>query len=365
MKFSNFLKKTKENIKSQRKYVRDIINRESEIKGIAQGLSDLNIKEILTTGCGDSYFAAIAGEYFLEKYTETYTKAVQAFEFVNHYRSRGKESAIICFSASGRTPLTLKAAKKAKSNGMHVIAITNFENSPLAQISDVTFSTNVKDAFGPPTVVSTTAVLAILILAINYGMLSKQSVENDTNKAYIQLKQLPNFVDKIYERTDIMENNMNFAADTRSIKDFFIIGTGPGYISALFTQAKFKEMSWVHSEAVMLEEFCHYGLIPVDEKSAVILLDISNSGKGKLKMLIQFLKEKGISTYYVSIKGREVDNDAKYKISFDDGLDDEFYIIQAMIPMQFLAIHLALEREQLSEEFRYGSTLSTLISLED
>ena len=51
----------------------------------------------------------------------------------------------------------------------------------------------------------------ILILAINYGMLSKQSVENDTNKAYMQLKQLPNFVDKIYERTDIMENNMNFA----------------------------------------------------------------------------------------------------------------------------------------------------------
>jgi RpiR family transcriptional regulator, repressor of rpiB and als operon len=44
---------------------------------------------------------------------------------------------VLAFSHSGRTTGVLEAVQIARSNGAHVVAITNYESSPLAEMSDV------------------------------------------------------------------------------------------------------------------------------------------------------------------------------------------------------------------------------------
>ena len=53
----------------------------------------------------------------------------------------GENSLLIVFSLSGRTKDTLAAMKLAKQNNVKTIAITNFRNSPVAKLADVTLLT--------------------------------------------------------------------------------------------------------------------------------------------------------------------------------------------------------------------------------
>ena len=44
---------------------------------------------------------------------------------------------VVAFSHSGRTTGVLEATQIAKLNGAHIIALTNYESSPLADMADV------------------------------------------------------------------------------------------------------------------------------------------------------------------------------------------------------------------------------------
>ena len=94
---SEFLKKTKENVVMQKKYLTGIISKFEEIEKIGKVLATHKIKRVFLTGCGDSFFAAIAGEYFFQKYTSIDARAVQAFELLNHYRGFFEEIYLLGF----------------------------------------------------------------------------------------------------------------------------------------------------------------------------------------------------------------------------------------------------------------------------
>lgn len=361
---SEFLKKTKENVVMQKKYLTGIISKFEEIEKIGKVLATHKIKRVFLTGCGDSFFAAIAGEYFFQKYTSIDARAVQAFELLNHYRGFFEGDLLISFSASGQTMLTIKVTEKAKKQGAITLCITNNPKSTITSLSDFIINTSVDVAFGPPTAVSTTAVLALLIFSVSFGFFSNALKQEEYQKLKNQINRLPEHIKWIYDNEKIQRNNILFAKKTKKINDFYIVGSGPAYVTALFTQAKFKELSWVHSEAIMLEEFCHYGLIPVDNRSAVILIDTTKYGKGKIRRIVEFMKELKVPTYYITNDDTtEITADAKVKLMH--GFDDLLYIVEAMIPLHFLAIHLALEREQFLEKFRYQDVLSELIGYED
>lgn len=69
MKMSNFLKRIKSVVVKQPEYLEKTIKKSWDVsEEISESLLKKNISQILLTGCGDSFFAGIAGKYMFREF---------------------------------------------------------------------------------------------------------------------------------------------------------------------------------------------------------------------------------------------------------------------------------------------------------
>jgi len=361
---SNFLKRIKSVVVKQPEYLKKTIESSWKVsEEISESLLKKGIGQILLTGCGDSFFAGIAGKYMFREFSNIITCAEEALEFAKYTKCSDK-TVVIAFSASGRTARTLEAVRKAKENKAQVVAITNEGNSPIARISDYTILTKVDDAFGSPTATSTTAMAACATLALWLG----NKGDFITDEIFEQFKEeifsLPLKAKEVMSREN-MERNMEAAKRFSVGEHIHLTGGGSCYASALFGMAKLKELAWMHSEAVELEEFCHYQMFPIEKDTPVVVFAHSGKSFSRAMQVLKVLKEVGALTYVVSDeKTRDLGVVSDFLLRTPK-LSEVFASIVNVIPLHFLAIHLAVEKGIILEGFRYQSLVSDLIGYEN
>ncbi len=326
-------------------------------------ISKKTINHIFLIGCGDSYFAAVSGRYAVEKMSGLTTIADEALEF-GRYRKINDNSLVVAISASGKTPRILEACNYAKKQGAIIIGITNEEKSPLTEISNQKILTKVKEPFGVPSGTSSAALAAIYAFAIYLGKNRKNLNPEEFKKLEQQLLNLPKLVESTVYHPNNPSVTMRAARDFSEYRDFHFAGGGPGYGTALFGQVFMKELSWVHSEAIEIEEFCHYQMMILEEgKTPVIMIAQPGKSRTRAIQILKELKNMNIPTYTVCEENdTELLNNSTYSVQIPKGLDEEFTTIQYMQPLYFLALHLASEKKITHEGFRYVETLSRLIN---
>ena len=330
---------------------------------ISESLLKKNTSQILLTGCGDSFLAGIAGKYMFREFSNFSTYAEEALELARYTKCSDK-TIVIAFSASGRTVRTLEAVRKAKDDGAQIVAITNEKDSPIARISNYTILTKVDDPFGSPTATSTTAMIACAALALWIGNRSGFLSDEVFERFKEEIFSLPLKAQEVMSREN-MERNMEAAKKFSMCEHVHLTGGGPCYASALFGMAKMKELAWTHSEAVELEEFCHYQMFPIEKGIPVVVLAHSGKSFGRVLQVLRVLKEIGAFTYVVS------DEDSDDLCAVSDfllrvpKLSEVFAPIINIIPLHFLAIHLAIEKGITLEGFRYQSLVTDLIGYEN
>ena len=88
---------------------------------------------VFLTGSGDSYCAALFGQWVMEKRGQVFgLPAFEASQAVQHFQPG---DTLIGISVSGRTVRVLEAAKRALAAGGQVIAVTDNLHSPLAELA--------------------------------------------------------------------------------------------------------------------------------------------------------------------------------------------------------------------------------------
>ena len=254
--------------------VRDTIS--PRIKDGRVDLSELSLDEdalravrrVYIVGCGSAYHVGVAARYVMESLARLPVEVDVASEFRYRDPVLEPDSLAIIISQSGETADTLAALRLCKERGVRTIGIVNVVGSSIAREADATLYTWA----GPEIAVATTKaystqLAACYLLAIAFGQV-RGTLDDERAAALVaELQALP---EKIEKTLQDKERIQWFASKYANAHDAFFIGRGLDSAVALEGSLKFKEISYIHSEAFAAGEMKH-GPISLVEKNTLVV----------------------------------------------------------------------------------------------
>ena len=243
-----------------------------------------SFSRIIITGCGSSLHAGLIGKYFLEEIALIPVSVEQSSEFQCRNPIVEPGTLVIAISQSGETADTLAAVREAKAKRAFVLAVCNCENSSMARAAD---AVSYLHAGPEQSVASTKAytcqVLFLLLFAISLGRSRHLSI--DRERELVQtIKKLPLFCKEMLAAVPQIRE---LAGKYSYARDFFYIGRGYLYPTALEGALKLKEISYIHAEGYHAAELKHGPIALLDASTPVIALIGKGVGQEKTIGTIQ------------------------------------------------------------------------------
>lgn len=258
------------------------------------------VTRIVIAGCGSSMHAGLVGEYFFEDIAGISTSVEQAAEF--RYRNPIIEpnTLVIPISQSGETADTIAAVREAKAKGALVTVLCNVVGSTIAREA----GRGIYLHAGPEISVASTKafssqVVVLLLLALLLGRnrrLSRSEGEELAN----EVETIPDLIRDVLSRAPEIKR---IAERYAKFDDFFYIGRGCLYPTALEGALKLKEISYIHAEGYHAAELKHGPISLLDERHPVLALANDIPGKDKIVGNIQECRARKSPVVAVVTKG--------------------------------------------------------------
>lgn len=276
-----------------------------------------SIKKINIVGCGSAYHAGIIGKYYIERVCRIPVETDFASEF--RYRSPIADECVltIIISQSGETADTLAALREAKRLKSRTLAVVNVLGSSIAREADDVLYTHA----GPEIAVATTKGYTTQVAALYLiGLYLAKTLDTIPQSEYEeQLKSLKNLSDNITKLLENPEETQYLASLYYKNKDFFFIGRGMDYASALEGALKLKEISYIHAEAYPAGELKHGTISLIENGSPVIAVAVDKRLFEKTLSNIKEVKTRGAKVIAVASKeNRAVENEAEHTLYIPD-----------------------------------------------
>ena len=276
-----------------------------------------NIKKINIVGCGSAYHAGIIGKYYIERVCRIPVETDLASEF--RYRGPIADERVltIIISQSGETADTLAALREAKRLKSKTLAIVNVVGSSIAREADNVLYTHAGPEIAVATTKGYTTQVASLYLIGLYlaGRLDSLSL-TEYKEQLDSLKALPDNIEKLLKTP---ETTQYLASLYYKNKDFFFIGRGMDYASALEGALKLKEISYIHAEAYPAGELKHGTISLIEYGSPVIAVAVDKRLFEKTLSNIKEVKTRGAKVIAVASKENSaVENEAEHTLYIPD-----------------------------------------------
>ena len=325
--------------------VRDTLS--PRIKDGCVDLSELSLDEeairrvrrLYIIGCGSAYHVGVAARYVFESLARIPVEVDVASEFRYRDPVLEPDSLAVIISQSGETADTLAALRACKEHGVRTIGVVNVVGSSIAREADATLYTWA----GPEIAVATTKaystqLAACYLLAVEFARVRGTLAEGQYDSLVNELQALP---DKIEKTLSDKERIQWFASKYASARDVFFIGRGLDYAVALEGSLKFKEISYIHSEAFAAGEMKH-GPISLIEKDMLVvgvltqpdLYEKTVSNLVEAKSRGAFLM--GLTTY----GNYNIEDTAGFTV-YVPKTDPHFATSLSVIPLQLLAYYVS------------------------
>lgn len=218
-------------------------------------------QQVIFTGCGSTYYLAIAAAALYQELTGCAARGVPAGELLLNPQTilTHQKTLLVAVSRSGTTSETLKAVEnfKAEMPG-DVIAITNYDAS-LPRLADKSI---VIDKGQEKSVAQTRSFASMYVAAS--VLCARMAGSADLVEEVARLPELGNLLIGNYETlAKTRGENLDFDR-------FYFLGSGVRYGLACEVNLKMKEMTLTHSEPFHFLEFRHGPMSMVNEKAVVI-----------------------------------------------------------------------------------------------
>lgn len=302
-------------------------------------LKSLDMVYIL--GCGSAYNVGLVSEFVLEELTNVHVRVELASEF--NYRSYKlhKNSLAIIISQSGETKDSYEALCKCKEAGIKTLSIVNVKGSVIPRNSDYHIYTYA----GPEIAVATTKAYSSQLLVMYLFSLAlaeaKEDITLEEEKKYIsELKSLPEKMEKILSDKASVQRLANRFV---SKKDVFFIGREIDYAISEEGSLKFKEVTYIHSEAKPSGELKHGTLSLVYEGIPVIVLATNPDLLEKSICNMEEVKSRGASVIALTMEDINVSSSSKYQI-YIPKTNKLFTASLAIISLQLLSYYVSIAR---------------------
>ena len=310
------------------------------LDGIRLTAEDLEkIDRIFIVACGSAYHAGVVGKYVIEKLARLPVEVDLASEFRYRDPIVDEKSLVIIISQSGETADTLAALRLCKERDVRTIGIVNVVGSSIAREADATMYTWA----GPEISVATTKaystqLAACYLLATEFARVRGTLADGQYENLIAELEALPDKIEKILADKERIQW---FASKYANAKDAFFIGRGLDYAVALEGSLKFKEISYIHSEAFAAGEMKHGPISLVENGTLVVgiltqpdLFEKSVSNMVEVKSRGAFLM--GLTTY----GNYSIEDTAGFTV-YVPKTDPHFATSLAVIPLQLLAYYVS------------------------
>jgi glucosamine--fructose-6-phosphate aminotransferase (isomerizing) len=257
--------------------------------------------KVTLVACGSSYHTALVAKYAIEKWARV---AVDV-DIASEYRYRdpivSENDLVIGVSQSGETIDTFLAMAEAKRLGATVVAVTNVVDSSMARAADAVLYTR---AGMEICVVATKSVVSQIVvletLALRLAQLRGTLSPVEVSRLLSALQSVPEFVAEVLAREDAVAS---IARELAATRDYFFLGRGVGFPTALEGALKLKEITYVHAEGYPGGELKHGPLALIEPGVVVVAILTDDALKEKLLSNIAEVKSRGATVLSVAHDG--------------------------------------------------------------
>lgn len=312
--------------------VKNTLMEEKEIRKVVKELPEF--KKICFVACGTSYHASLVGKYLFETLVGLPTDTILASEFEYSSPALNKDTLVILISQSGETADTLKALKIAKKTS-HTLAIVNVLGSTATREAKHIIYTRAGPEIGvAATKTYVSQLTAIYLLAI---LMSGQE------KLLKTLEKVPGFMKEALETEEQIKKIARKYKDTT---DFFFIGRGFSYPTALEGALKLKEITYIHGEGYAAGELKHGPLALIAPDVPVVAVTPPGHSHNKTLSNMEEVKARGAKVIALgSIDNQVLKSESEEFIGFSSEINEMFSPLPYVIPLQLLAYYISVYRD--------------------
>ena len=181
-------------------------------------------------------------------------------------------------------------------------------------------------------------MLVLYILSIKLSQVRKEISASNYEKTIIELKKLPNLIEKTLECKDQVQV---IAKDFLNAKGTMFLGRGLSFPIALEGALKLKELSYLHAEGYPAGEMKHGPLALIEEGLPVVILAPVDRFFEKTISNMQEVIARGGKVILISNKNKNIISE---NIRFSLNVPKSGYHLTPFlmtVPLQLLAYHVA------------------------
>lgn len=321
----------------------------------------LNIKQIVLTGCGDSYFASTLAKYSFKRFSNVNTLALPSMEAGRYYikdvsSPYVNNPFVMATSVSGEVSRTIEALAIANDKGCYTVAVTGNLTSSLAKNADklIEISLPSSEHNSPGITSYRMSSLALILFSIHLAEVHGRILMSEADKLRRELINLSDYIEKTIVKSEPIAKQM--VSELSDHKYFEFVSDGPGMATAEFSAAKIIEATGCVGLAQDTEEWAHLQYFE-DFQRAIPTFLISSGQRGfdRLNEIARVMKRIGrkvilISTEEEMKKFSEFD----YFLPVVGDCHDEFRPIHNPIGCELFAAYLS---EKLDKSYFRRGTL--------
>ena len=282
----------------------------------------------LLTGCGSTYYLAHATAAHFRQAMDISALAVPGGELWMNPRNAypaGKRALLVAFSRSGTTSETIAAVRRfKKDSGGPVIVVTNYEDSPLAMLGDITIGIPEGQEIS---VAQTRSFASMYVAGVGLTFL----LAGDS-ASFSSMERLPEVGIRLIASS---ENIARAVGENLALDRFYFLGSGPRYGLACEANLKMKEMSLTHSEPFHFLEFRHGPMSMAGTTTCMIGL-LSEDNAPHERAVLEEMAAKGAQIFSMS--------EQNAGFNFNSGLPPAARNILYLPPLQFMALYRSLAK---------------------
>ena len=303
----------------------------------------INAQRILIIACGTSWHSALVAEYLIEDLARLPVEVEYASEFRYRNPVIRETDIVIPISQSGETADTLAAIGLAKEKGAFIFGICNVPGSSIPRTTHAGAYTHAGPEIGVASTKAFTTQLVILTMIAAYLGHKRGTIPNPRYRDILyHLNNAPAKIEKALK----LESAIKYIAEEyKDAANFLYLGRGANFPIALEGALKLKEISYIHAEGYPAAEMKHGPIALIDENMPVVVIATSHQHYDKVLSNIQEVKaRKGKVIAVVDKEESEIRDLADHIIEIPD-VDQIIAPLVAVIPLQFLAYHIAVLRD--------------------
>src|SRR5919197_4626792 len=297
------------------------------------------IDKVFVVACGTAFHSGLVAKYAIEHWTRVPVEIEIASEFRYRDPVLDPNTLTVAVSQSGETIDTLEAARHARRQGSHLIAITNTVGSSLAREADGVLYTHA----GPEIGVAATKTFATQMVALHLAALYLAQVRGSMFPEEIaevvgHMHALPEQVRGAIGLDDAVRT---IAERHQGASDVLFIGRHTGYPAALEGALKLKEISYIHAEGYPAGELKHGPIALVEPGVPVVAVATDCHVYPKMLSNIQEVKARGAEVIAVATEGDEQIGALADHVLFVPRTHELFAPLVVTVPLQMFAYHIA------------------------